>query len=175
MARPEKEATVVELKDKFSRAQSVILTDYRGLTVAEITELRKRMREANLEYRVAKNTLTRLAASELLGEELDPYLIGPTALAFAYEDPVAPAKILTEFAKSFKALKIKGAVLENKVINADGVKELAELPPYEVLVAQLLGVLMGPIRGLATVLSGPQRNLVYALNSIREEKEKEAS
>lgn len=175
MARPEKEAEVLELKNKFSQAQAVIITDYRGLTVAEITELRKRLREANLEYRVAKNTLTRLAASELVGDALDPYLTGPTALAFAYEDPVAPAKILTEFAKSFKALKIKGAVLDNKVIDADAVKALAELPPYEVLVAQLLGVLQGPIRGLVTVLSGPQRNLVYALDSIRKEKEKVAS
>ena len=174
MARPEKEAAVLELKDKFNRAQAVILTDYRGLTVAEITELRRKLREANLEYRVAKNTLTRLAASEILGEQLDPYLVGPTAMAFAYEDPVAPAKLLTEFTKTYKTLKLKGGVLDGKVIDADGVKELAELPPYEVLIAQLLGVLVGPIRGLATVLGGPHRNLVYALNSIREEKEKAA-
>lgn len=175
MARPEKEAAVAELKEKFGRAQAVVLTDYRGLTVAQITELRKKLREAGLEYRVVKNTLTRLAASELVGEDLDPYLEGPTALAFAYEDPVAPAKILTEFARSFKALQIKGAVLEDKVIDATGVKELAELPPYEVLVAQLLGTLQGPIRGLVTVLSGPQRKLVYALDAIRKEKENMAS
>jgi large subunit ribosomal protein L10 len=83
MARPEKEAVVAELKDKFGRAQAVVLTDYRGLTVAEVTELRKRLREAGLEYKVVKNTLTRLAVNELVGEDLDPYLVGPTALAFA--------------------------------------------------------------------------------------------
>ncbi|HHV06783.1 MAG TPA: 50S ribosomal protein L10 [Firmicutes bacterium] len=175
MARPEKEAVVAELKDKFGRAQAVVLTDYRGLTVAEVTELRKRLREAGLEYKVVKNTLTRLAVNELVGEDLDPYLVGPTALAFSYEDPVAPAKILTEFAKSAKALQIKGALLEDEVIDSDAVKALADLPPYDILVAQLLGVLQAPVRGLVTVLGGPQRKLVYALDAIREKKENVAS
>ncbi|NMA55740.1 MAG: 50S ribosomal protein L10 [Firmicutes bacterium] len=174
MARPEKKAVVADLKDKLQRAQATILTDYRGLTVAEITELRRQLREAGLEYRVAKNTLTQLAAQDKIGDALDPYLVGPTALAFSYDDPVAPAKILAEFAKKHRALKIKGAILEEKVIDAAGVQALADLPPYEVLVAQLLGVLQGPIRGLATVLAGPQRNLVYALDAIRAEKEKVA-
>ncbi|HHY92587.1 MAG TPA: 50S ribosomal protein L10 [Firmicutes bacterium] len=171
MARPEKEATVAELKEKLSRAQSVILTNYRGLTVAEMTELRKKLREAGLEYKVAKNTLTSIAARDFVGEELDRLLPGPTGLAFSYTDPVAPAKILGEFAKAHKALEIKGGILQNKVIDADGVKALADLPPREVLIAQLLGVLQGPIRGLVTVLSGPQRNLVYALEAIRKQKE----
>lgn len=175
MARPEKEATVAELKEKFSRAQAVILTNYRGLTVAEMTELRKKLREAGLEYKVAKNTLTRLAAKDFVGDALDAYLPGPTGLAFAYDDPVAPAKILSEFAKTHKALEIKGGVLQNKVIDAEGVKALADLPPREVLVAQLLGLLQSPIRRLVTVLSGPQRNLVYALEAIRKKKEAEAS
>ena len=174
MARPEKEAAVAELKEKLSRARSGVLTEFRGLTVAEITELRKRLREAGLEYRVAKNTLTRLAAQEKVGAALDPYLIGPTALAFSYEDPVVPAKILTEFARSYRALEIKGAILEDEVIDAAAVQELAELPSYEVLVAQLLGVLQGPVRGLVTVLGGPQRKLVYALDAIRKEKEQMA-
>jgi large subunit ribosomal protein L10 len=175
MAQPEKEAIVAELKEKLSRAEAMILTDYRGLTVAEITELRRRLREAGIEYRVAKNTLTRLAVSEKVDTALDPYLVGPTALAFAYEDPVAPAKILVEFAKGKKALKIKGAILADKVIDAAGVQALAQLPPYEVLVAQLLGQLQGPMRGLATVLSGPQRGLAIALDAIREQKERKAS
>ncbi|NLY50241.1 MAG: 50S ribosomal protein L10 [Firmicutes bacterium] len=174
MARPEKEAIVAELKDKFSRAKAVILTDYRGLTVAEITELRRKMREAGLEFKEAKNTLTRIAVQDFVGSDLDSYLPGPTALAFAYEDPVAPAKILSEFAKTHKALEIKGGVLDNKVIGPEGVKALADLPPREVLVAQLLGVLQGPIRGLVTVLSGPQRNLVYVLDAIRKQKEEVA-
>ena len=171
MARPEKEATVAELKEKFSRAQAVVLTNYRGLTVAEMTELRKKLREAGLEYKVAKNTLTRLAVQDFVGGGLDAYLPGPTGLAFSYNDPVTPAKILSDFAKTHKALEIKAGVLENKVIDAAGVKALAELPPREVLIAQLLGVLQGPIRGLVTVLSGPQRNLVYALDAVRRQKE----
>lgn len=174
MAKPEKEAVVAEVQDKFSRSQSVVLADYRGLNVEEVTELRKKLREAGIEYRVIKNTLTRLAAKGANVEGLDPYLEGPTALAFGYNDAVAPAKILTKFAKDHKNMEIKCGVLEGKAISVEQVKALAELPSREALLTRLAGMLQAPMRGLVTVLSGPMRNLVYAVDAVRKKQAGEA-
>lgn len=171
MARPEKEAMVAELKEKLDQARAAIITDYRGLNVAAMTELRRRMREQGLEYKVVKNTLTRFAARELGLDDLEPYLEGPTAIAFSYEDPVAPAKVIMGFAKEHKQLEIKAGLLRGKVIRPEGVKELADLPPREILLAQVLGGLQAPIAGLANVLNGVPRSLVYALEAIRKQKE----
>lgn len=171
MARPEKEAMVAELKEKLDQARAAIITDYRGLNVAALTELRRRMREQGLEYKVVKNTLTRFAARELGLDDLEPYLEGPTAIAFSYEDPVAPAKVIMGFAKEHKQLEIKAGLLRGRVIRPEGVKELADLPPREILLAQVLGGLQAPIAGLANVLNGVPRSLVYALEAIRKQKE----
>lgn len=170
MARPEKEAVVSELQEKFSKAQSVIVADYRGLNVAEVTELRKKLREAGVEYKVVKNTLTSRAAKAANIDGLDQFLSGPTALAFGFTDVVAPAKILADFAKDHKKLELKGGVLEGKIIDLTAVKELASLPSREALLGQVAGLLQAPIRGLVTVLSGPLRNAVYALEAIRKQK-----
>lgn len=170
MARPEKEAAVSELQEKFSKSQSVILADYRGLNVAEVTELRKKLREAGVEYKVVKNTLTSRAAKAANIEGLDQFLSGPTALAFGFNDVVAPAKILADFAKDHKKLELKGGVLEGKIIDLAAVKELASLPSREALLGQVAGLLQAPMRGLVTVLSGPLRNAVYALEAIRKQK-----
>lgn len=170
MARPEKVAVVDEVYEKLTKAQSVVLVDFRGLTVQEATELRKKLRAAGVELRVAKNTLTRLAAEKANLKELHVYLEGPTALAFGYEDPVSPAKILSEFAKDHKKLELKGGVLEGKVIDQAMVKALAELPSKEVLLGQLAGLLQAPIRNLAYVLSAPIRNMVYVLDAVRQKK-----
>ncbi|NLM37081.1 MAG: 50S ribosomal protein L10 [Firmicutes bacterium] len=170
MARPEKVAVVDEVYEKMAKAQSVVLVDFRGLTVQEATELRKKLRAAGVELRVAKNTLTRLAAEKANLKELHAYLEGPTALAFGYEDPVSPAKILSEFAKDHKKLELKGGVLEGKVIDQAMVKALAELPSREVLLGQLVGLLQAPIRNLAYVLSAPIRNMVYVLDAVRQKK-----
>lgn len=171
MARPEKEAIVAELKEKLEQSKAAILTDYRGLNVAAMTELRRLMREQGLEYRVVKNTLTRFAAQELGLDNLEPYLEGPTAIAFSFEDPVAPAKVIMDFAKEHKQLEVKAGLLRGKVIQPEGVKELADLPPREVLLAQVLGGLQAPIAGLVGVLNGAPRNLVYVLEAIRKQKE----
>lgn len=170
MARPEKEAVVSELQEKFSKAQSVIVADYRGLNVVEVTELRKKLREAGVEYKVVKNTLTSRAAKAANIDGLDQFLSGPTALAFGFTDVVAPAKILADFAKDHKKLELKGGVLEGKIIDLTAVKELASLPSREALLGQVAGLLQAPIRGLVTVLSGPLRNAVYALEAIRKQK-----
>jgi len=170
MVRPEKEATVSEVRKKFEKATAVVLADYRGLNVLEVTELRKKLREAGVEYKVIKNTLTSLAAKDAKVEGLDQFLSGPTAIAFSYDDLVTPAKILAGFAKDHKNLTLKGGVLEGKVIGAQSVKALAELPSREILLGQVAGLFQSPMRGLVTVLSGPLRNFVYVVEAVRKQK-----
>ncbi len=169
-----KKKVVEEIKDRLRKSQGAILTDYRGLNVAEVTELRAKLREAGVEFKVLKNTLTRIAADEVGLEGLDPYLEGPTAIAFGIDDPVAPAKILSEFAKTHKALEIKAGILENRVIDVKAVKALADLPAKEVLVAKVLGAMQSPLYGFAGALQGLLRNLVYVLDAVREKKAAEA-
>lgn len=168
--REQKSEIVEKFKDDLVKAQSVILADYRGLTVEEETALRKKFREAGTKYEVIKNTLAVLAAKEAGVEGLDELLVGPTAVAFGYEDPVSPAKILAEYAKSHEQIKIKGGLVNGKVIDVNGVKSLAELPPREELIAKMLGSMQSPISGLAGSLSGIIRKLLYALNAVAEVK-----
>lgn len=171
MPTPQKEALVEEIQDRLSRAQATVLAEFRGLDVRQMTELRRRTREAGVELKVLKNTLVGLAADRVGIEGLEEYLSGPNAFAFGYDDPVAAAKVLSEFAKEHNALLIKAGLLEGRVIDAEGVRDLAELPSQEVLLAQLLQVMQGPISGLVNVLQGTVRNLVYALEAVRQKKE----
>lgn len=169
--REKNEQKVEELKGKLDSAVTVVLTDYRGLNVAEITELRNQLRKAQIEYKVSKNTLTLIAAKDLGLGDLEQFLAGPTAIAFSYTDPVAPAKILSDFAKKSKKLEIKGGVVEGKIINNDGVQALADLPSREELIAKVVGGIKSPLYGLVGVLSGPIRGLVYTLQAIKDKKE----
>lgn len=169
-----KKQVVDEIKERLEKIQGAVLTDYRGLNVAEVTELRTKLREAGIEFKVLKNTLTRIAAHQVGLQDLDSYLEGPTAIAFGIDDPVAPAKILSEFAKAHKDLEIKAGILENKVIDAEGVKALADLPSREVLLAKVLGAMQSPMYGFAGSLQGVLRNFVYALDAVREKKAAEA-
>ncbi|NMA62162.1 MAG: 50S ribosomal protein L10 [Firmicutes bacterium] len=171
MARPEKVAVVKEIQDRISQSQGAVLTDYRGLDAGQMTALRKELRDAGVEFKVLKNTLTILAAQELDMDDLIPLLNGPTAIAFGYDDPVAPAKILSEFAKTNKVLEIKGGILEGKVLDPEGVKSLADLPSREVLLSMVLRGMQAPIAGMVNVLQGNIRNLVYALEAVRKQKE----
>jgi len=170
-ARPQKEQEVAELQEKLGRVKGAVLTDYRGLNVSQMTRLRRKLREAGVEYQVVKNTLLRLAARQAGMEGLDPYLSGPTAIAFGYQDPVSPARVLSEFAREFKQLAIKAGVVEGKIIDREGVRSLAELPSREVLLGRLLGGMKSPLTGLATVLNGPLQGLVRVLQAVREQKE----
>ena len=169
----EKQQAVAGLKGKLELAKGAVLTNYRGLNVAQDTQLRAKLREAGVEYRVVKNTMTRIAAKELGIDGLDPYLEGPTAMALSTVDPVAPAKLLADFIKENKlqGMEIKAGILEGKVIDANSVKALATLPPKEVLIAQVLCGMQAPIAGFVTVLSGTLRNLVYAIDAVRKQKE----
>lgn len=171
MARPSKVAAVAEIKDKLGRAQGAVITDYRGLNVAQVTELRQKLRDAGVEYKVLKNTLTIRAAEESGLDSIVPLLVGPTAIAFGYDDPVAPAKVISEFAKAHKHLEVKGGLLEGQMLDIDGVKALADLPSREVLLGQVARGMQAPIAGLVNVLQGSIRNVVYALDAVRKQKE----
>lgn len=144
-----KKQIVQDIADKFKASKSTIVVDYRGLNVAEVTELRKQLREAGIEFKVYKNTLTRLAAESAEIAELNSALTGPNAIAFSNEDVVAPAKILNDFAKKHEALEIKAGVIEGNVATVEEIKALAELPSREGLLSMLLSVLQAPIRNLA--------------------------
>lgn len=166
-----KEAEVSEIQEKLQKSQSVMFLDYRGLTVSEVTELRNKMRAAGVEYKVIKNTMMRRAAQEAGVEGLDEILEGPTAVAFGYEDPVAPAKILVDFIENAKKTQLKGGVLAGRAMSQAEIKDLASLPSKEQLLAKLMGSLNAPVTGLVMALSGIPRKLVYALNAIKEKKE----
>lgn len=144
-----KKQIVAEIADKFRASKSTVIVDYRGLNVAEITELRKRLREAGVEFKVYKNTLTRRALAEVGLEGLNDVFTGPNAIAFSNEDVVAPAKILSEFAKEHEALEIKAGVIEGNIATIEEINALAKLPSREGLLSMLLSVLQAPIRNFA--------------------------
>lgn len=149
----QKEQLVKEIADKLKRAQSVIVFDYRGLTVAEVTALRAEMRKAGNEYIVVKNSMVERACDEIgIDASVKAMLKGPSAFAIGYEDAVSPAKVLKETVKKLKKCEIKGGIVNGKVSDAAAIDALAELPPKEVLIARMLGSMMSPISGLAIVL-----------------------
>ena len=162
---------VDEIKEKINKAQSVVLVDYRGLNVAQLTELRSKYREAGVDYKVYKNTMMRFAFKHSGCEDFNEYLKGPSAVAFGFDDPVQAAKITAEFAKENEQLEIKAGIVDGKIIDVDGVKYLASLPPKEVLIAQVLGGIHAPIQGFANVLQGTIRSLATVLNAIAEKQE----
>ena len=148
----QKQSDIAELKEKFEKSKLVILTDYRGINVEDITKIRADLRKANCEYKVAKNTTLKFAAKEANLEGITDLLEGPTAITFSYEDYVEPAKVLYNYAKDSEFYKIKGGVMDGKVISVDEVLKLAKLPSREMLLTQLATVLLANIRNLAVVL-----------------------
>lgn len=151
-----KEAKIAEIKEKMDKAQALILVKYQGLNVEEDTELRKQLREAGVEYKVYKNTLAVRAAKELGHESITKYFEGPIAVALGYDDVTAPARILNDFAKTHKALDLVAGLVNGEEFDADKVKELASVPPKEVLIAKLLGSFKAPISNFAYLLSAVQ-------------------
>lgn len=144
---------VEEIKEKIEKAQSMIIFDYRGLTVSEVTSLRSDMRKAGVEYVVIKNSIVERAVKAAnIDESVLEMLKGPSAFAFGYEDPVAPAKILKESIKKFKKCAIKGGIVDGAVMSAADVEKLADLPSREQLLSRMLGSILSPISGLAIVL-----------------------
>ena len=171
-----KQAVVAQLKEQLESAKGVVLTSYKGLTVAQDTELRRELREAGVSYHVVKNTMLRIAAKEAGIEGIEEQLEGTTAFAFSTEDAVAPAKVICGFIKKNKledaeVLTVKVGMVEGKVIGVDEVKALAALPSREELIAKLLGSMNAPISNTVNVLQGVIRNAVYVLDAIRSQKE----
>ena len=148
----QKKQVVAELVETLKSAQAGVLVDYRGLTVEQDTDLRRKLREAGIEYKVVKNTLTRFAAKEVGLDGLDEQLNGPTALAVSADDPVAPAKVIADFAKTAECLQIKAGFLDGAVITLDEVNTLANTPSRETLIAKIMGSLNAPISNLVRTL-----------------------
>jgi large subunit ribosomal protein L10 len=170
-AKEQKTAMVEEIRGKFEKSSSAILVDYIGLTVEQATQLRAQFREAGVEYKVYKNTLTERAIDGMGYDELKPFLKGPTAIAFGGEDPIAPAKILAKAIKEMKKMEMKAGVVDSKVIDAAGAIALSTLPSKEELIAKMLGSMNAPISNFVGVLNGTLRALVYALNAVVEQKQ----
>jgi len=174
MPRPEKVAVVDEIAEKMERTQSLFLTDFTGLDVEAINELRRLLRENDVEYRVVKNTLARLAADKAGREDLKPYLIGPTAMAFGYQDPVLPAKLIGQFAQKTGKPEVKVILFEGQILEKEALDRLKNLPSRDQLLAQLLGGLNSPVTGLVMVLKGLLREVVGLVDAIAKSRGDEA-
>ena len=162
-AKVKKEA-VAEIKGQFADSENVLLVDYRGLTVKDLSALRRKISESGGRFVVYKNTLVEIAMCELALPELGDLLEGPSAFVFTGEDPVAAAKALKDFSKDHNALELKGGLVQNQVLDGEALKALASLPSREELLAKLLGTLQNPMRGFVYVISGPARGLVTVLD-----------
>jgi len=168
--RLQKAQVQADLKEKMANAKSIVFVDFRGLTVADDTRLRKLFRDSGVEYKVVKNTLAQRAVSELGWRGLEDLFQGPTAIALSRTDPVAPAKVLRAFVTETPVIKVKGGVLEGQRLTEERIAFLATLPPREELLARVAGAFKGPIASLATVLNGPLGGFARALNALREKK-----
>ena len=169
--RPEKVAQVEVLKEKFTAAKSAFLTDFTGLSVEEVTELRRKLREKENEFLVVKNTLARRGAKEAGIEDVIPYLQGPIAIAFSYNDPASPARVISDFIKAHKKPSVKACLIEGDVLPGEQAAEIANWPTREELLARLVGQLNAPITGLVMCLNDVTRRFVQVLNAIKEKKE----
>jgi len=171
MPTQEKADVIKELEETIKRSNATLYTDYRGLTVAEVTDLRKKLRVVDAEYHIVKNTLFKRAAQGKLPlEELEPHLMGPTAIGFAKGDAVAATKALLDFMKDHKEMTLKAGVMDGKIFNAAQVTAISKLPPKEVLISQMLGSLNGPITGLVGTLNGIISNFVFTLQAVADKK-----
>lgn len=159
-----KKQVVDEIAEQFRASQTAVVVNYRGLNVAEVTELRKELRDAGIDFKVYKNTMTRRAVEAVEFSELNDLLVGPTAVAFSKDDVVAPARIISDFAKKHNALEIKGGVIEGKVATLEQMQELGSLPNYDGMVSMLLSVLQAPVR-----------NFAYVTKSVAEQKEEQGA
>lgn len=169
ISREKKEQLVEELKAAVGDTEVIILTDFRGLSVPDQQALRNQLRDTGADYRVVKNTLTKIALEGINRPVPEEHLIGPTALTLVREDIAGPTKALLDFAKETDTLAIKGAILGNRVIGVKEVEELADLPPREVLLAQLLGAVQGPAAHLVRALEAPASELVRTLRAPMQE------
>ena len=172
MGRTEKATSIAELREKLGAARSAVLTDFRGLSVAEITELRTLLRKSAVEYTVVKNTLAKIAVKDTGLAGLAAYFEGPTAIALSREDPVVTSRVLTTWSKSRPSFAVKGGVVEGQLVGPADIAALADLPPREVLLARVAWAFQTPLQGLANVLAAPLRALASVLDQVRTQSEK---
>jgi large subunit ribosomal protein L10 len=170
MKKEGKVQMVADIAAKLADCKAAFLADYRGLSVEQVEQLRAELRAAGVEYRVIKNTLLRLAAKGTEIECLSGQLVGPTAVALVRNDPVAPAKVLVEFAKKCQAFELKAGALGGKVLSVPDIQALAELPSREVLLAKMLGSMNAPVTNFVGVLAAVPRSLVQVLAAIQDQK-----
>ena len=172
IAKAAKAEKVTALHAKFVDAKAAILADYSGLNVQQLAELRSQLRQAVVELQVVKNTLARRAVEETSFVPLTEHFVGPISVAFSQHDAVAMAKALTEYAKKEPKLNVRVGFVEGQLLSPEQITALAELPPREVLLARMLASMQSPLTGLVGVLQGVLRQLVYALQAVRDAKEK---
>jgi large subunit ribosomal protein L10 len=172
VGRTEKATSIEELRKKLGAARSAVLTDFRGLSVAEITELRTLLRKSGVEYTVVKNTLAKIAVKDTELAGLAAYLEGPTAIAISRADPVAASRVLSTWSRTRPTFAVKGGIVAGQLVGPADIAALADLPSREVLLARVAAAFQGPLQGLANVLAGSMRALACALGQVRAQKEK---
>lgn len=171
MKRSEKEQIIAEVKEKIERAKGMYFADFTGITVEQVTELRREFRKVNVDYRVVKNTLARKALESITGyDKVIDKLFGHTAIAFGYDDPVAPAKIIKKFHDKHKKLKLKVCVLEKQVFDGSHLDQIAKLPSRKELIAGILGSIQAPIYGIVGAIGAVTRDLVNIIDAIEKKK-----
>lgn len=171
MPRAEKVSKVEEISENLSKAKSVFFTDFTGLTVEEVTRLRKEFSKANVKYLVVKNTLARLSAKELGYENIIPYLQGPTGIAISFDDPVAPVRVISDFRKDKEIPSIKAALLEGQLLDREAAEEVRKIPSREVLLAQVVGTMAAPLTHFIGGLQSIITKFVLVVNAIKDKKE----
>ncbi len=167
----EKQQIVEDLRDRFSKSAIIVLTDYKGLDVAAMNDLRRKLRAEEIEYRVVKNTILTRASADNDGDLIKDFFKGPSAVALGFDDPVAPAKVLAQFAKDHKQLEIKVGVMGGKVLDATAITALSKLPSREVLLGQLLSALNAIPTSFVRTLAAVPRSFVNVLAAIKDQKE----
>ena len=171
MNRSDKEAIVAEVAERAARATAMYFADFTGLTVEEATELRREFRKAGVEYRVVKNTLAKKALEQLTGyDRVFEKLVGPTGIAFSYDDAVAPAKIIKKFSEKSGKLKLKAAILEKQIFDGSRLDELSKLPTRAELMAGVLGSIQAPMSGIVGAIGAVMRDLVNVIDAIEKKK-----
>ena len=151
-AYSQKQVVIDEIKDKFERAESVVVIDYIGITVAEADEMRRKLREANVDYTVYKNTLVKRAIAGTNNESLAEILDGPSAFAFSYDDATAPARVLNDSIKEYKKMEFKGGIVEGEFYDKDAIQQIASIPSRDVLISKFMGSIQSPISSFARVV-----------------------
>ena len=171
MPQPEKINKVKALNEQLSQAKGLFLTDFSGLTVEQMTELRREFRKQDVEYIVVKNTLARMAAKDVGYEQIVPHLVGPTGLAIAKNDPIAPVRVIVDFKKKTEKPAIKGAIIEGQFLDQERAEAMKNIPTREVLLGQVVSAVASPISGLVGGLQSVITKLVYALDAVKDKKE----